>query len=147
MSNVVLMTIIIRHLMRDAMPSPPVALNCIHMPDPDSKGRLSVRLKGILDHTGSWARILQDGRLELEFYDYGPSAQDAFGNDVAWMYRIETSQKPRLFALLAEKTGTAVNDDQTLLDALAGNFKDAWAVKDWLKEKGVPYEEEFDSWA
>jgi hypothetical protein len=117
------------------------------MPESESKESLSVRLKGILDHTASWVRVLRDGRIELEYYDYSPSAQDAFGNDVAWMYRIEASHKPRLVALLAEKTGTAVDGDEAMLDALACSFADTWTVRDWLKEKGIPYDEEFDSWA
>ena len=112
------------------------------MPDP-----LSVKLNGILDHTASWVRVLPDGRVELEYFDYSPSAHDAFGNDVAWMYRIEASHKPLLVALLAEKTGTAIDGDEAMLDAFARSFADTWTVKDWLKEKGVPYEEEFDSWA
>jgi hypothetical protein len=91
--------------------------------------------------------VLEDGRVELEFYDYSPAAQDHFGNDVAWMYRIAASEKPRLIQLLAEETGTSVTDDQTMLDAFATKFPDTWFVKDWLKTKGVPFEEEFDSWA
>ena len=55
-------------------------------------------------------------RIELEYYDDGAAARDCFGNDAARLYRIEGFQKPRLFALLEERTG-------------------------------VPYDEEFDSWA
>jgi hypothetical protein len=27
------------------------------------------------------------------------------------------------------------------------HFGDAMEVKEWLQEKGIPYDEEFDSWA
>jgi hypothetical protein len=37
-------------------------LESIFMADSESKARLSVKLKGILDHTSSWARVLEDGR-------------------------------------------------------------------------------------
>src|SRR5437879_974967 len=111
------------------------------MPDAGPQPQLSVKLKGILDHTASWARVLADGRIELEYYDFSPDAQEWFGNDVAWTYRIEASEKPRLYALLA------VTDDRAMLDAIAATFGDAKAVRDWLQENGVPYIEEFDSWA
>jgi hypothetical protein len=101
----------------------------------------SVKLRGILDHTASWVRILEDGRIELEYYDYSPAAQDAFGNDVAWMYRIEAVHKPHLCALLN------AHDDQTLLDAFIRTFGDVWRIKDWMKQNGIPFDEEFDSWA
>jgi len=109
------------------------------MPDPESKARLSVKLTGILDSTSSWARVLEDGRIELEYYDFSSAAQDSFGNDVAWMYRIEAVHKPRLFELLETRTGEAIADDQAMLDAFALLFRDAWEIRDWLKEKGVPY--------
>jgi hypothetical protein len=117
------------------------------MPDSGSKERLSIKLRGLLDHTASWARVLHDGRIELEYYDFSPAAQDAFGNDVAWLYRIEASQKPRLFELLETQAGTAINDDATMLEAFGRDFRDAKDIRDWLKEKSIPYQEEFDSWA
>jgi hypothetical protein len=117
------------------------------MADSESKARLSVKLKGILDHTSSWARVLEDGRIELEHYDFSPGADDNFGNDVAWMYYVETAQKPRLFELLGALTGTLITDDQAMLDAFALRFRDTWKITEWLKENGVPFQKVFDSWA
>jgi hypothetical protein len=117
------------------------------MPDSEPEPRLSVKLKATPAHTSSWVRVLQDGRIELEYYDFSPAADDNFGNDVAWMYHIAGSEKPRLCALLAEKTGTAISGDEAMLEAFAGGFRDTWQIKDWLKANGVPYEQEFDSWA
>jgi hypothetical protein len=45
------------------------------MPDSESKARLSVKLTGILDRTSSWVRVLEDGRIELEHYDFSSAAQ------------------------------------------------------------------------
>jgi hypothetical protein len=33
-----------------------------------------------------------------------------------------------------------------MLDAFAATFKDAWAARDWLSAKGIPFDEKFDSW-
>jgi hypothetical protein len=115
------------------------------MPDSESKARLTIKLKGILPHSASWARILEDGRIELEFYDHSPEAENHLGGDVAWMYRIAATERLRLIELLEARTGAMITGDQSLLDAIAAAFRDTWAVRDWLKEKGVPYDEQFDS--
>ncbi|MGD0840543.1 MAG: hypothetical protein ABSA32_05230 [Candidatus Acidiferrales bacterium] len=115
------------------------------MPDSESKAKSNVQLKGILAHTASWARILDDGRIELEFYDHSPEAESHLGGDVAWMYWIAATEKPRLIALLQTHTGATITDDRTLLDVLYANFDDTWAIRDWLKENGIPYDEKFDS--
>ncbi len=117
------------------------------MDEPEPTSRSEVKLKGILDKTASWVRLLDDGRIELEYYDFSSAAQDWLGNDVAWMYYIEEAQKPRLRALLALRTGNPVEDDQAMLDALTASFGDVKQVRDWLQEKQVPFREEFDSWA
>ena len=117
------------------------------MAEPEAKPRIEVKLRGILQGTASWARVFDDGRLELEYYDYSSSAQDWFGNDVAWMYYIDPSEKPRLLTLLSVRTGKPVADDQAMLDALAEGFGDVKQVRDWLKENQLPFREEFDSWA
>jgi len=107
----------------------------------------SVRLKGILDGTASWARILEDGSIELEFFDHSAEAQSSMGNDVAWMYRVDPAEKPRIRELLAAQSGWTIEDDRAMLNAIAAMFGDTWRVRDWLKERSIPYREEFDSWA
>jgi len=90
---------------------------------------------------------MKNGGIELELYDFSPQAESSMGNDVAWLYRIEKAHKPRLRELLAERTGRAVGDDESVLEAFAKAFEHVHAIRDWLREKGIPYEEKFDSWA
>jgi len=117
------------------------------MPDSEPGVRQSIKLPSPWDHSSAWARVLEDGRIELELYDFSLDAQAHMGNDVAWIWRIETAHIPRLRALLEERSGAPIRDDQTFLDALARHFSHVHAIRDWLKEKGIPYVEEFDSWA
>lgn len=112
----------------------------------ESRARRTVELKGTLPDTTSWVRILEDGRIEVEYYDRNAGAEDHFGGDVAWMYRISASEQSHLYELLQKHMNAAITDDRTMLDALVGTFKDAWAFRDWLKEKSVQFEGEFDSW-
>jgi hypothetical protein len=111
------------------------------MSESKSKAVLSVKLKGILDHTSSTVEVHDDGHVELEYYDFSPGANDNFGNDVAWIYRIHPLQKTRLRQLLGAK------DDQSMLDAMVKKFGDVKNVRDWLAKNQIPFEEEFDSWA
>ena len=120
-----------------------------YMGDPQPKARLEIKLKSPFqgDHSSATASVLEDGRIELDLYDFSEEAQSSMGNDVAWFWRIETAHIPRLIELLEERTGTPIRDDQALLDAFARHFSHVHAIRDWLKEKWVPYEEIFDSWA
>jgi hypothetical protein len=117
------------------------------MADSESRVRLSVKMKRPAAHTASWAKILVDGRIELEYFDFSEEAHDTFGNDVAYMYHVELADKPRLVELLEERTRSAISGDQAVLDAFADEFPDVWSIKNWLAEKQVPFTKEFDSWA
>jgi hypothetical protein len=113
----------------------------------EDRSKMSVKLGDNRFHTANWVRILDDGRVELELYDFSPAAEDAFGNDVAWMYRIAVADKPQLYQQLARFTRQPVTDDPTMLAAIASRFDDVWKLRDWLTENGIPWEKEFDSWA
>ena len=106
-----------------------------------------IKLRGPWEKSAGWARVLEDGQIELELYDFSPEAQDHMGNDVAWLYRIETVHKPRLRELLQERSGSAIRTDSAMLQAFQKDFPHVRAVREWLKEKQIPYKEEFDSWA
>lgn len=54
---------------------------------------------------------------------------------MTWIYRISASDHSLLYELLHKLTTTAITDDRTLLDALVETFKDAWAIRHWLKEE------------
>ena len=120
-----------------------------YMGDPEPKARLEIKLKSPFtgDQSSATASVLEDGRIELDLYDFSEEAQSSMGNDVAWFWRIETAHIPRLIELLEERTGTPIRDDQALLAAFAQHFSHVHAIRDWLKEKWIPYEEIFDSWA
>jgi hypothetical protein len=120
-----------------------------YMGEFEGKARLTIKLQSPFTGTQSSASasVLEDGRIDLDLYDFSDEAQSSMGNDVAWIWRIETAHKPRLLALLEERTGTPIRDDQAMLNAFAQHFRHVHAIRDWLKEKGIPYEEKFDSWA
>ncbi len=111
--------------------------------------RLSVKLKSPVWGTGSSASatILQDGRIQLDLYDFSDEAQSSMGNDVAWTWNVEAVHKPRVIELLEKRSGAPIPDDQALLDVLAGQFPHVHAIRDWLRENNIPFEEKFDSWA
>lgn len=117
--------------------------------DPEPTIRLEIKLKSPFtgDHSTATAAVLEDGRIQLDLYDFSDEAQSSMGNDVAWYWRVEAVHKPRLIALLEEQTGAPIRDDQALLEAFARHFSHVHAIRDWLKEKWIPFEEKFDSWA
>jgi hypothetical protein len=45
----------------------------------------------MLPDTTSWVRILEDGQIEVEYYDRNAGAEDHSRGDVAWVYRISAS--------------------------------------------------------
>jgi hypothetical protein len=106
----------------------------------------SVRLGRPRDDTAAWARILEDGEIELELYDYGSQAMSEFGNDVAWLYRVGVDDKPKLIEALSGCAGRAIYDDDELLEALARHFEHVHAARDWIQGVGIPLEEEFLPW-
>ena len=58
------------------------------------------------------------------------------------MYRISASEEPRLYELLEKQTKAPITNDRTILHALRSTFRDIWAVRNWLAEMGIPFEEE-----
>ena len=108
--------------------------------------RASIKLKSFRGSAG-WARVLNAGTVELELFDHSEKARDCFGNDVAWLYRIAENDKPALIQSLQEHIGVSITDDRSLLAGLDRSFSDVWTIRDWLKEKNIPYREEFDDWA
>lgn len=109
-----------------------------------------VRLKGVLEHSASSAQIRDDGSLVIEFYDFGPDAEEWFGHDVAFLLVISSEQKEQMLVqILGEGKVPSGPDerDEVLLRELGERFEDYYAVKKWVAEHGIVYEKEFDSWA
>ena len=121
------------------------------MPKPPEVGSVgkdgSVRIGCPWDHAAAWARIRSDGGIELELYDHSPSAEQHFGNDVAWLYRVPDAEIPRLTRALEARIGQRITDREKILQTFATHFDHVHAIRDWLKASGIPYEEHFDSWA
>jgi hypothetical protein len=120
----------------------------LYIPDSkETKTMLTVKLNSPFrgnDSTAA-ATVLGDGGIQLDLYDYSDEAQSSMGHDVAWFWTVETAHKPRLIELLEKRTGATIQDDQALLDLLAHEFSDVHAIRDWLRENNIPYEERFDS--
>ena len=112
----------------------------------ESRAHGAVALKGTLRDTTSWLRILADGQIEVEYYERNAGAEDHFRGDVAWIYRISAAERSHLYELLQKHTNAAITDDRTMVDAFVDTFKDAWALRVWLKQQRIPFEEEFGSW-
>lgn len=109
-----------------------------------------VRLEGVLEHSASSARIGDDGNLIIEFYDFGPDAEQWFGNDVAFRLMISSKSKDEVISRLTSGAAWAKDSaerDDLLLRLIADQFPDYYAVKGWLEEQEIAFEREFDSWA
>lgn len=110
-------------------------------------GGSEVRLESPWSGASAWARVLADGRLELELYDHSPEAQSSMGNDVAWIWTVAAADRGRVVRALEEFTGFVIGDDRGLLEALGARFDHVHAVRDWIRSVGVVVEERFDGWA
>lgn len=106
-----------------------------------------IRLKGPWDKTAAWARLTPEGALELELYDYSEEAERWMGNDVAWIWRVAPADLPAARQAIARIAPRALAGDEALLAALAEDFPHVHAVRDCLRQSGVPLAEKFDSWA
>lgn len=51
--------------------------------------RQRVRLTGGLEHTVTWVEVLPDGSLLVELYDHSQEAEQWFGNDLAFLLKLE----------------------------------------------------------
>ncbi len=100
------------------------------------------KLREPLQGQTGWLRLTPLGGLEIELYDYSSDAESWFGHDVAWVWTVETLEK--LWEHLPER---ARYSSEALFDALTEVAPDARGLVRWLREKGAPVAEKFDSWA
>ncbi|SKC49354.1 hypothetical protein SAMN05446934_0276 [Paraburkholderia hospita] len=85
--------------------------------------------------------------FNCELYDHSKHAEATFGNDVAWDYTIQLGEKPKLIQALAKHTGRTIAGDEAILRSFVEAFEDVHAIRDWLKQEKISFEESFDSWA
>ncbi len=114
------------------------------MARPESKARFEVKLVEPLPQQSGWLRLTEADCLEVELYDFSSDAQGWFGNDVAWVWVVESSALPRVYARLAAEARCS---DPALLAAIVDKGQHARGIVDWLRAAGVPVSEQFDSWA
>lgn len=96
-----------------------------------------IKLTGGPEKTVTWI-WLENGQLKVEFYDFGETAQRMFGNDIA--YTITVYEMARLFS-------AAEQDESSLMEWLAEQFRSYFGIKQWLEETGIGFTVERESWA
>jgi hypothetical protein len=95
------------------------------------------KLAGGLEKTVTWI-WLEDGQLKVEFYDFSETAQNMFGNDVA--YTITVNEMTKLLTLTQQS-------EPSLIAWMSENFKSYFDIKQWLEEKQINFSVERESWA
>ena len=112
------------------------------MASPDTTPRLEMKVRSPWVKSAAWARVITDGSLELELYDFSPQAQSSMGGDVAWIWTVEAKDMPQLLTLLPSQ---AQESDEGFLTMLILSFMDVHAIRDWIRQKQIPLREDFDS--
>jgi len=105
-----------------------------------SAEQISTRLEGGPDGSVTWIRAVKGGRLEIEFYDYGATANDMFGNDVAFIATVDARHVEKAARVLLGREG----DRTELMDEMKRRFASYFDVLKWLDEAGIPYSKAFD---
>ena len=100
-------------------------------------GNEKIKLKGDLEKTATWV-WLEDGYLKVEYYDFSDTAQRMFGNDIA--YTITVKEMHKLYSLSKQ-------NEKSLIPWLVEKFKNYLEIEHWLKENGINFEIERESWA
>ena len=90
-----------------------------------------------LEKTATWI-WLEDGQLKVEFYDFSETAQNMFGNDIA--YTITVNEMTKVFTLTKQS-------ESSLIAWMAESFKSYFEIKKWFEENGIDFRIERESWA
>lgn len=104
-----------------------------------------IKLRSGPEKTASWVRLGPGGTLEAEFYDYSESAEEHFGNDVAFLLELDPGARLRMEEILLQGCPRSGDREDTLLRAIEACFPDFFELKGWLRELGIPFRESFDS--
>lgn len=95
------------------------------------------KLAGGPEKTVTWI-WLENGQLKVEYYDFSEEAQRMFGNDIA--YTITVTEMDRLYS-------SSKQNAKLLIQWLADNFQNYFAIKKWLEEMDIDFHLETESWA
>lgn len=96
-----------------------------------------IKLNGGPEKTVTWI-WLEDGQLKVEYYDFSALAEKMFGNEIAYILTVREMTK--LYSL-------TMQDEPSLLQWTAQNFKSYFGIKKWLEENGIGFSREVDPWA
>lgn len=97
--------------------------------------------------TTTWLRILADGSLEVERFDYSPLAHEHFGRDIAFLDTVAEAGVTRLVEFLSGQECGPIAGDAELLAAIPRHFSDFHALRTWLESEGIPCQRTVDEWA
>lgn len=98
-----------------------------------------VKLNGGLDKTVTWIWLdSASNQLKIEYYDFSEDAQNAFGNDIAYILAVNEVNKVCLITR---------QNETSLIQWLSENFQSYFDIKQWLEENKISFEKEIDSWA
>src|SRR5215213_5662171 len=78
----------------------------------------SIKLAGGLEHTATWIKISGEGDLIVDFYDFSAEAHRWFGNDVAYLLTVKSTEKGKILRLLTDGKGTdliELSEDDAIL--------------------------------
>jgi hypothetical protein len=108
---------------------------------PENLIRMNSEMKGACGFVG-W----DNGSLYIELYDYSNSAHNAFGNDVATMYRVAAEHLPALTEKIPAESDQII-ELATLPQTLSTKFSTIEKLISWINSSKIPYSKTFDSWA
>jgi hypothetical protein len=95
------------------------------------------KLSGGPDKTATWI-WLEVGQLKVEFYDFSETAQQMFGNDIAYMITVHDMNG--LFSVTKQ-------DRTSIISWTAAKFQSYFGIKKWLEKNEFGFDKEIDSWA
>lgn len=97
------------------------------------------KLTGGPEKTVTWIWLdAVSGQLRVEFYDFSETAQQMFGNDIA--YTLTVTEMKKIYLLTKQH-------ERSLIKWMKKNFQDYFAIKDWLEKHDIAFETEIESWA
>lgn len=106
-----------------------------------------IKLKGVLPRTASWVRLIDNGDLEAELFDFSSEAESHFGNDVAFTLMVPAQKKLEMLDKLGDSLSDIQATDDALLASIGDQFLDYYGFKRWLEEEKIPFETQFDPYA